>query len=253
MIILKSPEQIVLMRRSGKVLTQTHAKLRELVRPGITTLELDRAAEEYIRSQGAIPSFKGYQGFPGSICVAINDVVVHGIPGSQRLEEGDIIGIDIGTILGGWHADSAQTIPVGEISQEAQNLLATTERALWEGIAQAQPGNKLGDISATIEEVAKKAGYGVVRDLVGHGIGTKMHEDPQVPNFGKRGRGITLRVGMTIAIEPMFNLGTHRVVLDSDNWTVRTADGKLSAHFEHTVAITASGPVPLTTLGEERF
>lgn len=251
MITLKSPEQIELMRLSGQVLAQTHAKMRELVRPGITTAQLDRAAEDYIRSQGAIPSFKGFQGFPASICVAQNDVVVHGIPDDQRLEEGDIIGLDIGTILGGWQADSAQTLPVGQVSPAAEQLLKTTEEALWAGIQQAKPGNRLGDISAAIEAVGNKAGYGVVRDLVGHGIGRQMHEDPQVPNFGKAGRGIILRTGMTLAIEPMFNLGTHRVVVDYDNWTVRTADGKISAHFEHTVAITGEGPVPLTTLQED--
>jgi methionyl aminopeptidase len=251
MITLKSAEQIELMRLSGQVLAQTHAKMRELVRPGITTKQLDRAAEDYIRSQGAIPSFKGFQGFPGSICAAVNDVVVHGIPDEERLKEGDIIGLDIGTILGGWHADSAQTLPVGQISPEAERLLTITKQALWAGIREAKPGNRLGDISASVEAVGKKAGYGVVRELVGHGIGRQMHEDPQVPNFGKAGRGILLRPGMTLAIEPMFNLGTHRVVVDYDNWTVRTADGKISAHFEHTVAITEDGPKPLTILQED--
>jgi len=252
LITLKSSEQIQLMYLSGQVLAQTHAKMRELVRPGITTAQLDRAAEDYIRARGAIPSFKGFQGFPGSICVAINDEVVHGIPDDITLQDGDIIGLDIGTILGGWHADSAQTLPVGEITSEARKLLTITEEALWAGIGQAKPGNRLGDISSSVEAVGKRAGYGVVRELVGHGIGRQMHEDPQVPNFGKAGRGLLLKAGMTLAIEPMFNLGTSRVMLGPDNWTVKTADGKLSAHFEHTVAICEDGPKVLTILQEAK-
>lgn len=250
MITLKTSEEIELMRLSGKVLAETHAKMRELVRPGITTAQLDRAAEDYIRSQGAIPSFKGFQGFPASVCVAVDDEVVHGIPRERVLSEGSIIGLDIGTILGGWHADSAQTLPVGQIPPKVQELLTITEEALWAGIEAAQPGKRLGAISAAVEKVGKRAGYGIVRDLVGHGIGRQMHEAPQVPNFSTREKGPVLKPGMTLAIEPMFNLGTHKITVDFDGWTIRTADGKFSAHFEHTVAICEWGPEVLTVIQE---
>lgn len=246
MITLKTQEQIELMRKSGQILADTHAKMRELVRPGITTLQLDRAAEDFIRSHGAIPSFKGFQGFPASVCASVDDEVVHGIPTERVLNEGSIIGLDIGTILGGWHADSAQTLPVGKISPQVQRLLEITEEALFAGIKAAVVGNRLGDISRAIEKVGKKAGFGIVRDLVGHGIGRQMHEEPQVPNFSTGNKGVLLQEGMTLAIEPMFNLGTHKVKVDLDGWTIRTTDGKLSAHFEHTIAICKWGPEVLT-------
>jgi methionyl aminopeptidase len=236
------------MARGGAILAATHELLRSRVRAGITTLDLDQMAEEFIRShQGAVPAFKGLYGFPGSICASINEEIVHGIPSRRRvLNEGDIVSIDIGVKYEGFYTDSARTLPVGEVSPAAKRLLDVTERALYAGIAAARPGLHLGDVGAAIEQVVTTAGYSVVRELVGHGIGTGPHEEPQVPNFGKPRRGTRLLPGLTIAIEPMVNVGTASTRTLSDDWTVVTADRGLSAHFEHTVAVTSDGPRILT-------
>jgi methionyl aminopeptidase len=236
------------MRRGGEILAAAHDVLREAVRPGISTQELDTLAEEFIRSHaGAEPAFKGLYGFPGSICASINEEIVHGIPSSRRvLEEGDIISIDIGVKYQGFYTDSANTHPVGEVSRGARHLLEVTERALYAGIAAAQPSNHLGDIGAAIEQVVTRAGFSIVRELVGHGIGVGPHEEPQVPNYGKPRRGTKLVPGLTIAIEPMVNIGSAATRTLADDWTVVTSDRSLSAHFEHTVAVTASGPLILT-------
>jgi len=237
------------MAQAGKIVARTFEVLKNVLQPGITTAELDRLAEEFILSQNALPAFKGYQGFPASICVSINEEVVHGIPSAQTvLKEGDIVSIDCGAIFEGYYGDAAKTFPVGEISLEKKELLKVTEEALKQGIEKAKAGNRLGDIGYAIQEYAEKRGYGVVRDYVGHGIGRQMHEDPQVPNFGAAGKGIRLVEGMVLAIEPMINLGTYRVKTLANNWTVVTLDGKPSAHFEHTVAITANGPLVLTRI-----
>lgn len=247
MVILKSKREIELMSKAGEIVARTFEVLKEALRPGVTTAELDRLAEEFILSQGAQPAFKGYQGFPASICVSVNEEVVHGIPSPERtLKEGDIVSLDVGAVFEGYYGDSAKTFPVGEISSEKKELLKVTEEALWCGIEKARAGNRLGDISHAIQEYAEKRGYGVVRDYVGHGIGRQMHEDPQIPNFGPAGKGIRLVEGMVLAIEPMINIGTYRVKTLANNWTVVTLDGKPSAHFEHTVAITTNGPLILT-------
>ena len=234
------------MARAGLVVQECLGMLGREVGPGITTGELDRLAEEFIRSKGGVPTFKGYRGFPGSICASPNDTVVHGIPGRVRLHEGDILGIDVGVTLEGYIADAAVTFPVGEISQEARELLRVTEESLWRGIAQCQVGNRVGDISHAVQEHAEAHGFSVVESMVGHGVGQEMHEDPQVPNFGSAGQGPELREGMVLAIEPMVNIGDHEVVMGEDSWAIYTRDGSLSAHFEHTVAITRNGPRPLT-------
>jgi methionyl aminopeptidase len=246
MIILKSRREIALMREAGRIVAHTLAKLQEYIVPGVTTGELDRIAEEYIRSQGAVPAFKGYQGFPASICASINEEVVHGIPGLKRLAEGDIISIDTGAVKYGYVGDAAITFPVGKISKLKQHLLAVTEAALQEGIKQAVTGNRLTDISHSIQLHVEKNGLSVVRDYVGHGIGREMHEDPQIPNFGPPGYGPRLRAGMVLAIEPMVNAGTYEVYTLANQWTVVTRDKKPSAHFEHTVAVTENGPEILT-------
>ncbi|MCG0277398.1 MAG: type I methionyl aminopeptidase [Thermanaeromonas sp.] len=248
MIILKGRREIELMRRAGRVVAEVLAILEEHIAPGVTTLELDRIAEEALIRRGAIPAFKGYRGFPASICVAVNQEVVHGIPGLKRLVEGDIISIDIGAVIEGYYGDAAATFPVGSVDEEKERLLKVTQEALWQGIKQAVVGNRLSDISHAIQTHVESNGFSVVRDYVGHGIGQNMHEDPQVPNFGPPGRGPRLRPGMTLAIEPMVNAGTHEVITLPDGWTVVTADGKPSAHFEHTVAITEEGPYVLTLL-----
>jgi len=248
MIILKGRREIELMRRAGRVVAEVLAVLEKHIAPGVTTLELNRIAEEALSRRGAIPAFKGYRGFPASICVAINQEVVHGIPSLKKLAEGDIISIDIGAIVEGYYGDAAATFPVGSIDEEKERLLKVTREALWQGIKQAVAGNRLSDISHAIQKHVESNGFSVVRDYVGHGIGREMHEDPQVPNFGPPGRGPRLRPGMTLAIEPMVNAGTHEVITLSDGWTVVTADGKPSAHFEHTVAITEEGPDVLTLL-----
>ncbi|NLG86360.1 MAG: type I methionyl aminopeptidase [Firmicutes bacterium] len=246
MIILKSLQQIDCMRAAGRLTALTIEEIKKAIRPGITTGELDALAEDFIIKHGGIPTFKGYQGFPGSICASINDEVVHGIPGLREVKTGDIISIDIGVTYDGYVGDSAFTAAVGEVSDEALHLLRVTEEALHKGIAQAVVGGRLSDIGHAIECHVKSAGCSVVRDYVGHGIGARMHEDPPVPNYGSAGRGPRLMAGMTLAIEPMVNLGSHEVRVMPNGWTVVTVDGSLSAHFEHTIAITADGPEILT-------
>lgn len=247
MIILKSNAEIEKMRAAGSVVAAALVAIRESIVPGkTTTADLDRLAEEFLESSGAIPSFKGYRGYPTVLCVAVNEEVVHGIPGPKVLNEGDIIGVDLGAIVDGYHGDSAITIPIGEVSSEAARLLKVARGSLFSGIRQARVGNRLTDISNAIQQYAESHGYSVVRDLVGHGIGRDLHEDPQVPNFGRPGRGPRLEAGMTLAIEPMVNLGGHQVEGLPDRWTVVTRDRRLSAHFEHTVAVTKSGPDILT-------
>lgn len=248
MIKRKSPAEIEAMKAAGKLSAKVLRMAGQIVRPGISTLEIDQYVEELIRLEGGVPAFKGYFGFPGSICASINDQVVHGIPSSHViLQNGDIISIDTGAILDGWVGDNARTFAVGTIDPKTQELLDVTEKSLYTGIEQAVPGNRLGDIGHAIQTVAEGAGFSVVREYVGHGIGHKMHEDPNVPNYGKAGHGIKLEEGLVIAIEPMINRGTHLVHQLENGWTVVTNDGMPSAHFENTVAITADGPVILTT------
>lgn len=237
------------MRRAGRVVAQAHALVRELVKPGITTWDLDRAVEEFLLKQNAVPAFKGYQGYPASICASVNEVVVHGIPSKDVvLEEGSIISIDIGAFVDGFCGDSAWTYPVGSVAPEIQKLLTVSEEALFLGIERAQVGNRLSDISHAVQRHVETHGFSVVRDFVGHGIGRQMHEAPQIPNFGPPGRGPRLKPGMTLAIEPMVNAGGYQVDVLADNWTVVTRDKCWSAHFEHTVAVTDEGPVILTVL-----
>jgi methionyl aminopeptidase len=245
-IIRKSQAEIEKMARAGAVVRGCLELLAKEIRPGVTTKELDTLAEDYIRAQGGVPTFKGYRGFPGSICTSPNDMVVHGIPGKVRLREGDIVGIDVGVTLDGYIADAAMTFPVGEISEEARRLLEVTEQALYKGIAQCVVGRRVGDISHAVQTHAEAHGFSVVRSMVGHGVGRDMHEDPQVPNFGPPGQGPELREGMVLAIEPMINAGGFEVEVGDDSWAVYTRDGSLSAHFEHTVAITKQGPRILT-------
>jgi len=245
-IIRKSQAEIEKMALAGKVVRECLDLLEREARPGVTTGELDRLAEKFIRSKGGVPTFKGYRGFPGSICTSPNDMVVHGIPGRVRLREGDILGVDVGVTMEGYIADAAATYPVGEISEQARELLRVTEEALWKGIAQCQIGNRVGDISHAVQTHAGAHGFSVVESMVGHGVGREMHEDPQVPNFGPPGQGPELREGMVLAIEPMVNVGGCEVELGDDSWAIYTKDGSLSAHFEHTVAITKAGPRPLT-------
>lgn len=247
MIILKSDNEIEKMRAAGQIVAIALAELSESIVAGKTTTEdLDRLAEDILAWHNAIPSFKGYKGYPNATCLSINEEVVHGIPGPRVLEEGDIIGIDLGAIVDGYHGDSAVTLPVGKISREAQRLIDVTRSALFAGIRMARVGNRLGDISHAIQECAERRRYSVVRDLVGHGIGREMHEEPQVPNFGKAGRGPELEEGMTLAIEPMLNAGRPQIETLADRWTIVAKDRSLSAHFEHTVAIRRSGPDILT-------
>ena len=248
MIILKTPQEIAMMREGNRILALLFENLTPLVQPGITTAELDKEAELFIRSHSAIPAFKGYRGYPATLCTSINDEVIHGIPGQRTLKAGDIISIDVGAFHDGFYSDAAKTFTVGKVSKKAQRLLDVTEKALHEGISQAVTGNHLYDISAAIQMVVESAGFSVVREFVGHGIGRTLHEDPQIPNFGKRGTGLPLQEGMTFAIEPMVNEGSWKVHIRDDGWTAVTADGSLSAHFEHSIAITASGPMILSML-----
>ena len=243
---LRDRDEVEAIRAAAQVVARTLQLMRREVRPGVTTIELDRLAEEFIRSHGGRPSFKGYRGFPASICSSVNDQVVHGIPGPRELREGDIVGIDVGVELEGYHGDAAWTFPVGEVSEQAQRLLKVTREALDLGIAQARPGGRIGDISHAVQSHVEAAGFSVVRELVGHGIGREMHEEPQVPNYGPPGRGPRLMVGQVLAIEPMVNIGGAEVVTGSDGWTIATRDGSLSAHFEHTVAVGGTGPVILS-------
>ena len=249
MIILKSPREIEIMKRANQIVAETHAYLAEEIAPGISTAEIDRLAEEFIRSRDAEPSFKGYRGYPASVCISLNDEVVHGIPDENRiLESGDIVSLDIGTYYEGFNGDAARTVAVGDIDNKVQKLLDTTEQSLYEGINQAVTGNNLTDISHAVQSYVESRGFSVVREYVGHGIGRDMHEDPQIPNFGPPGRGPRLKTGMTLAIEPMVNMGGFKVRTKSDGWTVVTKDGSLSAHFEHTIAITDEKPLILSKL-----
>ncbi len=249
MINLKTAHEIDLMARAGKLLASVLPPLREACVPGVRTDELDKIADKLIRAGGATPGFLGYHGFPKSICVSINDEAVHGIPGSRKVVAGDVVSLDLGLVLEGFWADAGTTVGVGKISKEADRLIKVTEEALYVGIAKAQPGGYLGDISSAIQKHVEKAGFSVIRQFVGHGIGRQMHEDPQVPNFGSPGTPPRLKPGMTLAIEPMVNAGSHEVYMKPDGWTICTADGALSAYFEHTVAITDKGPLILTALG----
>ena len=248
MIVYKSEREHTYMRDAGKIVAGTLREVKQAVKPDVTTLELDRVAADYIKRCGAKPSFKGYHGFTGNICASINSEVVHGIPGLKKLKNGDNVSVDIGAVINDYHGDAAITVPVGEISEDLKCLLDVTERCLYKGIEQAIEGNKIGDISHAIQTHAESYGYGVVRELVGHGIGRDLHEDPPIANFGLPGRGPRLKPGMTLAIEPMVNMGTYKVRTLNDGWTVVTADGKPSAHFEHTIAITPNGPEILTKL-----
>lgn len=247
MIVLKTSRELAIMREAGRISAMALKVAGEAIEPGVSTWEIDRIARKYIESQGAVPSFLGYGGFPASACISVNNVVIHGIPSkSQIIKAGDIVSIDIGAIYEGFNGDNAFTFPCGDISPEAQRLLDATRESLYEGIKQAKAGNRLGDIGSAVQRYVEARGYSVVRDFVGHGVGAKLHEDPSVPNYGTPGRGVRLLPGMTIAIEPMVNQGGHQVQVQKDGWTTVTRDGKLSAHFEHTVAITPDGPVILT-------
>lgn len=248
MITIKNVEEIAVMRRAGRIVAEVFELMREKIRPGITTGELDMLAERLIRKRGAVPLFKGYHGFPGTLCMSVNEQVVHGIPGKRVLCEGDIVSIDVGARIDGFCGDAARTFAVGRIAPEVQTLLDTTERSLAAGIEKALVDNRIGDIANAVQTVAEAEGYGVVRDYTGHGIGRELHEAPDVPNYGTSGRGLRLVSGMALAIEPMINMGTHQVRTLQDGWTVVTIDGKPSAHFENTVAITPDGPVVLTVL-----
>ncbi|HEU4765405.1 MAG TPA: type I methionyl aminopeptidase [Candidatus Eisenbacteria bacterium] len=248
-IRINTPEEMEKIRESAQIVGRCLLLLGKEVRPGITTQELDRIAEEYIRSQGGEPAFKGYRGYPASICASINEEVVHGIPSGKRVvKEGDVVSLDIGVKKAGFYGDAARTFAVGAVSEAAQRLLEATERSLYEGIDQARPGGRVSDISSAIEREVKRSGYSVVRALVGHGVGRELHEEPQVPNYGRPGEGPRLRTGMVLAIEPMVNLGGADVVTLADQWTVVSADKSLSAHFEHTVAIGEEGPIILSRI-----
>lgn len=242
MIILKTPEEIEVMAKASKLVAETLQFLKPRIRPGVVTDELDRLAEEFIRARGGKPAFKGYRSYPKTLCISVNDQVVHGIPSKRTLKEGDIVGLDLGAIVEGFYGDSAMTVPVGIIDAKAAELLRVTEAALYAGIEQAVVGNRLSDISHAVQERAESAGFSVVTDFVGHGIGRQLHEEPQVPNYGKPGQGPRLQVGMVLAIEPMVNMGKSDVRVLDDQWTAVTKDGSLSAHFEHTIAIQPSGP-----------
>lgn len=247
MIVLKSSRELELMKEACKISAEALMVAGEAVKPGVSTKEIDEIAYKFIKKHGATPNFLNYGGFPATACISINDEVIHGIPRADRiLKVGDIVSIDLGAAKNGYNGDNAATFACGTVSDEAKRLMDTTRESLYKGIEQAVPGNRIGDIGHAVQEYCEARGYGVVRDFVGHGVGTKLHEEPSVPNFGHAGRGIRLLPGMTLAIEPMINLGTYKVKQLSDGWTVKTADGKLAAHFEHSIAITPNGPVILT-------
>lgn len=247
MVHLKNLDEIQVIKEGAQVLAKAHAEVALRIKPGVKTIELDRVAEEFIRDHGGSPSFKNYNGFPASLCISVNEVVVHGFPGKYELKEGDIISIDCGVFYKGYHSDSAYTYPLEGVKHETLLLLHRTYESLYKGIDQAKAGNRMGDVSFAIQSYVESFGYGVVRELVGHGVGKKLHEDPEVPNYGKRGKGVKLVEGMVIAIEPMINQGTKNVVQERDGWTIRTSDRKPSAHFEHMVAIGKNGAEILTT------
>lgn len=247
MIVLKTQREIELIRSNGRIVADVLKLMSEKITPGIKTIQLDRLAEEFIRSKSAYPAFKGYRGYPASICVSIDNEIVHGIPGERVIKEDEIVSIDVGVLKDGYYADAAYTFAAGTISPEKEKLVLTTKKALEVGIALVKAGNRLGDVSSAIQSCAERGGFSVVRDLVGHGIGTKMHEEPQVPNFGSPGQGIILKEGMVLAIEPMVNTGGYEIKTLEDNWTVVTADGSISAHFEHTVVVRKDGPDILTS------
>lgn len=248
MVILKLPDEIEKARASNRIVSEVLSRLREKVKPGVTTRELNKLAEEVTEKRGAKPAFKGYRGFPYSLCTSVNDQVVHGMPSERVLVEGDIIGIDFGVYHHGYFGDAAITLPVGKVDKKALMLMQVTEQSLYAGIEQIRAGNRLGDISAAVQGKVENAGFSVVRDYVGHGVGKNLHEDPQIPNYGKKGRGVLLKTGMILAIEPMVNEGDYKVRVLPDGWTVVTVDGSLSAHFEHSVAITDKGPDILSKL-----
>lgn len=247
MIYLKTEEEINLIKQSAQVLGKAHGEVAQWVKPGVATKKLDEVAEEFIRDNGGIPSFKGFNNFPASLCISVNEVVVHGFPSGYILKDGDIVSVDCGVILNGFHSDSAYTYPVGEVSKEVMDLLVATKRSLYKGIEQATDGQRMGDLGFAIQNYVEERGYTVVRELVGHGVGRSLHESPEVPNYGKRGKGITLKEGMVLAVEPMINLGTKSVFQERDGWTIRTADRKYSAHFEHTIAVRKGKAEILTT------
>ena len=247
MIIYKTPEEIDIMRKAAQIVSRTLGKIAEKIGPGVTPLELDALAEDYIRSQNAIPGFLGLYDFPNTLCISVNDAVVHGIPDNKPFEDGDIVSVDCGAIFEGYYGDHAYTFEIGDVDPETKRLLEVTKECLNLGIAETKTGNRIGDIGFAIQQHAEKNGYGVVRDLVGHGLGKTMHEEPQVPNYGRRGRGKKIQDGLTIAIEPMINMGTERVVQLEDHWTIVTEDGKPSAHFEHDVAVVNGKPEVLST------
>ena len=246
MIILKSSQEIDLMRRAGKITAAARALAGEMVRPGVTTQAINDEVERFIRKQGAVPSFLHYNGFPRSVCISVNDEIIHGIPGKRVLKEGDVVSVDVGAYIGGFHGDCAATFPCGKISPEAQRLIDVTRQSFFEGIRFARQGQRLQDISAAVQACVESNGFSVVREYVGHGVGAKMHEPPEIPNFGRPGHGPRLLRGMTLAVEPMVNAGTASIIQQNDGWTVRTADGKLAAHYENTILITDGEPEILT-------
>ncbi|MBN1665251.1 MAG: type I methionyl aminopeptidase [Deltaproteobacteria bacterium] len=248
MVFLRKPEEIVKIRKSNRIVAEILAALREKVKPGVTTLELDQLSESMAKKRGAVPAFKGYRGYPFSLCTSVNSQVVHGMPSGKKLRDGDIVSLDFGVCYEGYYGDAAITVPIGAVSEKASRLMKITEAGLYKGIKEARAGNRLGDISAAVQDCVETAGFSIVRDFVGHGIGKNLHEEPQIPNFGIRGRGIELKAGMVFAIEPMVNEGTYRVKVLRDGWTAVTEDGKLSAHFEHSVAITEDGPEILSVV-----
>lgn len=249
MITIKSPREFAKMAVAGRGVAAVHEAIREAARPGVSMAELDRVSEKVLRSRRCTPSFLGYRGFPATICTSPNDVIVHGIPGRYRLREGDVLSIDAGAIFEGYHGDGAFTVAIGDVGDDARRLIDATEEAMWAGIEAVRPGARLGDVGSAVAGVGHRGGFGIVREYVGHGIGREMHEEPQVPNVGVAGKGMKLRTGMAICVEPMFNLGSAETVVDEDGWTVRTSDGSLSAHWEHTVCLTPDGVV-VTTVPE---
>ncbi len=247
MILIKSDEEIELIRKSNLLLGKLHGELAKHIKPGIKTIELDKLAYEFIMDHGGKPSFLHYRGYPNTLCISVNDVVIHGIPGDYVIKEGDLVSIDCGIELEGYHSDSAFSYAIGEVSPQVWELMKRTKEALYKGIEQAKPGNRVGDIGYAVESHVKQFGFSVVREMTGHGVGRYLHEDPAIPNYGRRGQGKRLKPGMTIAIEPMVTMGSHKIFIEKDGWTVRTIDGKPAAHYEHSIAITKNGPEILST------